>query len=63
VAAIRRRARLTGREHILKFEGCFHGAGDPFLVKAGSGVETLGLPDSPGVPRRLAGADADGALQ
>jgi glutamate-1-semialdehyde 2,1-aminomutase len=39
---------------LVKFEGCYHGAGDPFLVKAGSGVETLGLPDSPGVPRSLA---------
>jgi glutamate-1-semialdehyde 2,1-aminomutase len=38
----------------VKFEGCYHGAGDPFLVKAGSGVETLGLPDSPGVPKELA---------
>jgi len=44
----------TGREVLVKFEGCYHGAGDPFLVKAGSGVETLGLPDSPGVPRSLA---------
>jgi len=54
VAAIRVARGFTGREHILKFEGCFHGAGDPFLVKAGSGVETLGLPDSPGVPQALA---------
>lgn len=54
VAAIRVARGFTGREHILKFEGCFHGAGDPFLVKAGSGVETLGLPDSPGVPAALA---------
>ncbi|MBZ4395449.1 glutamate-1-semialdehyde 2,1-aminomutase [Myxococcus faecalis] len=54
VAAIRVARGFTGREHILKFEGCFHGAGDPFLVKAGSGVETLGLPDSPGVPSALA---------
>ena len=55
VAAIRVARGFTGREHILKFEGCFHGAGDPFLVKAGSGVETLGLPDSPGVPKEVAG--------
>ncbi|GAV65601.1 Aminotran_3 domain-containing protein [Cephalotus follicularis] len=41
----------TGREKIIKFEGCYHGHADPFLVKAGSGVATLGLPDSPGVPR------------
>jgi glutamate-1-semialdehyde 2,1-aminomutase len=55
VAAIRLARGFTGRDHILKFEGCFHGAGDPFLVKAGSGVETLGLPDSPGVPAAVAG--------
>ncbi|MBJ6760374.1 glutamate-1-semialdehyde 2,1-aminomutase [Myxococcaceae bacterium JPH2] len=54
VAAIRVARGFTGRDYILKFEGCFHGAGDPFLVKAGSGVETLGLPDSPGVPSALA---------
>ncbi|XP_024398932.1 uncharacterized protein [Physcomitrium patens] len=40
----------TGREKVLKFEGCYHGHADSFLVKAGSGVATLGLPDSPGVP-------------
>jgi glutamate-1-semialdehyde 2,1-aminomutase len=54
VAAVRVARGFTGRDSILKFEGCFHGAGDPFLVKAGSGVETLGLPDSPGVPAALA---------
>lgn len=42
---------FTGREKLIKFEGCYHGHADPFLVKAGSGVATLGLPDSPGVPR------------
>ncbi|KAA8540658.1 hypothetical protein F0562_024423 [Nyssa sinensis] len=42
---------FTGRERIIKFEGCYHGHADPFLVKAGSGVATLGLPDSPGVPK------------
>ncbi|XP_015952068.1 glutamate-1-semialdehyde 2,1-aminomutase, chloroplastic [Arachis duranensis] len=41
----------TGKEKIIKFEGCYHGHADPFLVKAGSGVATLGLPDSPGVPK------------
>lgn len=41
----------TGREKLIKFEGCYHGHADPFLVKAGSGVATLGLPDSPGVPK------------
>jgi glutamate-1-semialdehyde 2,1-aminomutase len=54
VAAVRLARGATGRDFILKFEGCYHGAGDPFLVKAGSGVETLGLPDSPGVPAALA---------
>lgn len=42
---------FTGREKVIKFEGCYHGHADPFLVKAGSGVATLGLPDSPGVPK------------
>ena len=42
---------FTGRDKIIKFEGCYHGHADMFLVKAGSGVATLGLPDSPGVPR------------
>ncbi len=41
---------FTGRNKIIKFEGCYHGHADMFLVKAGSGVATLGLPDSPGVP-------------
>jgi glutamate-1-semialdehyde 2,1-aminomutase len=44
----------TGRERIIKFDGCYHGHGDSLLVKAGSGVATLGLPDSPGVPACLA---------
>ena len=39
---------FTGREKILKFDGCYHGHADGFLVQAGSGVATLGLPDSPG---------------
>ncbi|CAM9330742.1 unnamed protein product [Ascophyllum nodosum] len=42
---------FTGREKILKFDGCYHGHADGFLVQAGSGVATLGLPDSPGVPQ------------
>ncbi len=53
-AAIRVARGFTGRDDIVKFDGCYHGAGDPLLVKAGSGVETLGLPDSPGVPADLA---------
>lgn len=44
----------TGRSKILKFEGCYHGHGDSLLIKAGSGVATLGLPDSPGVPESIA---------
>ncbi len=45
---------FTGREKLIKFEGCYHGHADMFLVKAGSGVATLGLPDSPGVPKSTA---------
>ncbi len=45
---------VTGRDHLLKFDGCYHGHADSFLVKAGSGVATLGLPNSPGVPDVLA---------
>src|SRR5437016_13158176 len=53
-AALRVARGFTGRERIVKFEGCYHGATDSLLVRAGSGVETLGLPDSPGVPKALA---------
>jgi len=53
MAAIRLARGFTGRPMILKFEGCYHGHGDSFLVKAGSGVATLGLPNSPGVPEEL----------
>ncbi len=55
MAALRVARAATTREKILKFEGCYHGHSDGLLVKAGSGVATLGLPDSPGVPRALAG--------
>lgn len=54
MSAIRLARGFTGRERIIKFDGCYHGHGDSLLVKAGSGVATLGLPDSPGVPRSLA---------
>src|SRR2546429_7465619 len=54
MSAIRLARAYTGRDAILKFEGCYHGHADSLLVKAGSGVATLGLPDSPGVPRALA---------
>src|SRR5207253_8594527 len=53
-AALRVARGFAGRERIVKFEGCYHGATDGLLVRAGSGVETLGLPDSPGVPAALA---------
>jgi glutamate-1-semialdehyde 2,1-aminomutase len=54
MAAVRLARAATGRDLILKFEGCYHGHADSFLVAAGSGVATLGLPDSPGVPADLA---------
>ncbi|MBX9401796.1 glutamate-1-semialdehyde 2,1-aminomutase [Lysobacter sp. BMK333-48F3] len=54
LSAIRVARGATGRSLIVKFEGCYHGHGDSFLVKAGSGVMTLGLPNSPGVPSALA---------
>jgi glutamate-1-semialdehyde 2,1-aminomutase len=54
MSAIRVARAATGRDVILKFEGCYHGHADSFLVKAGSGVATLGLPNSPGVPEALA---------
>ncbi|HEX7243879.1 MAG TPA: glutamate-1-semialdehyde 2,1-aminomutase [Longimicrobiaceae bacterium] len=55
MSAVRLARGFTGRELILKFEGCYHGHGDSFLVKAGSGIATLGLPNSPGVPEALSG--------
>jgi glutamate-1-semialdehyde 2,1-aminomutase len=54
MSAVRLARAFTGRDAILKFEGCYHGHADSFLVRAGSGVATLGLPDSPGVPAELA---------
>ena len=54
MSAIRLARAATGRDAILKFDGCYHGHGDSFLVRAGSGVATLGLPNSPGVPTALA---------
>ena len=54
MSAIRAARGFTGRDKILKFDGCYHGHGDSLLVKAGSGVATFGLPDSPGVPLDLA---------
>jgi len=54
MSALRLARGVTGRHKIVKFEGCYHGHGDSLLVKAGSGVATLGLPDSPGVPPAVA---------
>ena len=54
MSAIRLARAATGRELIVKFDGGYHGHSDSVLVEAGSGVSTLGLPDSPGVPRNLA---------
>jgi glutamate-1-semialdehyde 2,1-aminomutase len=53
LSAIRLARGATGRTRIVKFEGCYHGHGDSFLVKAGSGMLTLGVPTSPGVPAGL----------
>ena len=54
MSAIRVARGYTGRDKILKFEGCYHGHGDSFLIAAGSGALTLGVPDSPGVPAGVA---------
>jgi glutamate-1-semialdehyde 2,1-aminomutase len=54
MSAIRLARGFTGRDKIVKFEGCYHGHGDSLLVKAGSGALTLGVPSSPGVPAGLA---------
>jgi glutamate-1-semialdehyde 2,1-aminomutase len=54
MSALRLARGITGRDKILKFEGSYHGHGDSLLIKAGSGVATLGLPDSPGVPEGIA---------
>ncbi|MEQ9298354.1 MAG: glutamate-1-semialdehyde 2,1-aminomutase [Cyclobacteriaceae bacterium] len=55
MSAIRVARGFTGRDKILKFEGCYHGHGDSFLIAAGSGAVTLGTPDSPGVTKGTAG--------
>jgi glutamate-1-semialdehyde 2,1-aminomutase len=54
MSAIRLARAATGRKYIVKFEGCYHGHGDSLLVKAGSGVATLGIPGSAGVPEEFA---------
>jgi glutamate-1-semialdehyde 2,1-aminomutase len=55
MSAVRLARGATGRDLVLKFAGCYHGHADSFLVSAGSGVATLGIPGSPGVPGSLAG--------
>ena len=55
ISAIRLARGATHRDRILKFAGCYHGHGDALLAEAGSGLATLGLPSSPGVPRGAAG--------
>jgi glutamate-1-semialdehyde 2,1-aminomutase len=55
MSAIRLARAFTGRKYIVKFEGCYHGHSDGLLVKAGSGVATLGIPGSAGVPAEIAG--------
>ena len=55
MSAIRLARGYTGRDKIIKFEGCYHGHGDSFLIKAGSGALTLGVPSSAGVPVAVAG--------
>src|SRR5204862_6973756 len=54
MSALRLARAFTGRDKILKFEGCYHGHADGLLAQAGSGVATLSLPDSPGVPQAFA---------
>jgi glutamate-1-semialdehyde 2,1-aminomutase len=54
MAAIRVARGFTGRDKIIKFEGCYHGHGDSFLIAAGSGAVTMGVPDSPGVTKATA---------
>ena len=54
MSAIRLARGFTGKNKIIKFDGCYHGHVDSLLIKAGSGVSTFGLPDSPGVPAELA---------
>ncbi|MEM7282717.1 MAG: aminotransferase class III-fold pyridoxal phosphate-dependent enzyme, partial [Pseudomonadota bacterium] len=54
MSAIRLARGFTGRDKIVKFEGCYHGHGDALLVKAGSGALTLGIPTSPGIPKSFA---------
>ncbi len=60
MSAVRLARAATGRDLVLKFSGCYHGHADSFLVQAGSGVATLGIPGSPGVPEALASLTVTG---
>jgi len=62
MSALRVMRAATGRDKVIKFEGCYHGHADPFLVQAGSGVVTLGLPDSPGVTKSATGSTLTAAF-
>lgn len=55
MSALRLARGFTGRDYIVKFDGCYHGHADGLLVAAGSGLATLGIPDCPGVPAAMAG--------
>ncbi|HVR28592.1 MAG TPA: glutamate-1-semialdehyde 2,1-aminomutase [Thermoanaerobaculia bacterium] len=55
MSALRLARAVTGRDRVVKFEGCYHGAADPFLVAAGSGAATIRVPSSPGVPTAVTG--------
>ena len=62
MSALRLARAATGRDKIVKFAGCYHGHADMLLVQAGSGVATLGLPDSPGVPASAVANTLDGGI-
>ena len=63
MSAIRLARGFTGRKFVVKFEGCYHGHSDAMLVKAGSGVATLGIPGSAGIPAGDGAAYACAAVQ
>ena len=63
MSAARLARGFTGRDLLLKFEGCYHGHGDSFLSQAGSGLATLGISASPGVPEAMAALTLSVALQ
>ncbi len=63
MSALRLARAYTGRSMIVKFDGCYHGHVDSLLVKAGSGVATLGIPGSPGVPEEFTATDDQRSIQ